>query len=188
MTEFYGEKKAKYIFIPVPIFMNGGWGLRIQTVEGEISHYIGGPHGLQGRFPVFNKDRLRYLVFHEFGHSFVNPLVHEHMNQINKYKHLFSYMKEDMAKLTYPNWEVTVFEHIVRAGETLLLEIAGFKDQSQRAYQRSINSGFVMLPQFRDKMVLYQKNREKYPTFRSFFPELLEVLQDDYNFSHKKRP
>ena len=178
ITDLYGEEKAKYIFTPVPLFLTGGWGLQIETEEGKISFYIGGPHRIEGGFPMYNKNRVRYLVFHEFGHSFVNPIVHDHMDQINKYDYMYEYMQEDMAKLTYQSWEVTVFEHIVRAGETILLELAGFERESRNAFASSVYKGFRLLPQFKQKMELYLQSREKYPTFRSFFPEMLKVFAE----------
>jgi hypothetical protein len=100
------------------------------------------------------------------------------MDQINQYQYMYEYMKEDMAKLTYHGWETTVHEHMVRAGEVILLDLAGFERQSQVAFRSSVNKGFRLLPQFKQKMEIYLKSREKYPTFRSFFPEMLKVFQE----------
>ena len=152
MKDFYGEEKANFVFIPVPLFHRGGYAALRETKEGQVVYCIGGPHKLENGFPVYESKIIRFIVFHEFGHTFTKPVVNEYEDQLNKYKHLFKYMKKSMKKLTYTDWITTCDEHFVRCGEYFLLRLAGFPEESQESYERDLKQGFLLLPFLKEKM------------------------------------
>ena len=178
MMDFYGEEKAHFVFIPVPLFHSGGYGVQIEYEGGKIPYFFGGPHKLEDGFPVYDAAELRILVFHEFGHSFVNPVVYEHASQLNRYEDFYQYMKKEMSRQGYGSWLSVCHEHLVRTGDSFLLERAGFPEERKKNFQADLDSGFVLLPFLREKMELYVNNRDKYPSFRSFFPEIIKVFQE----------
>ena len=178
MMDFYGEEKAGFVFIPVPLFHSGGYGVQIESERGQIPYFFGGPLKLEVGFPVYDAAELRVLVFHEFGHSFVNPVVYDHASQLNKYEDLYQYIKKEMSSQGYGSWLSVCHEHLVRTGESFLLELAGFPDASKNNFEADLDSGFVLLPFLREKMEMYVNNRGKYPSFRSFFPEIIKVFEE----------
>lgn len=178
MMDFYGERKANFVFIPVPLFHGGGYGAQIETEKGKVSYYLGGPQKVENKFPVYDIKRIKALVFHEFGHSFVNPVVYDNAGELNRYKSFFQYMKKEMERQAYGNWITACHEHLVRTGESFLLELAGFPEEAKRNYKNNLERGFSLLPFFREKMEFYLKNRDKYPSFRDFFPEIIKVFEE----------
>ena len=45
-------------------------------------------------------------------------------------------------------------------------------------FQREISHGFLWTKDLTDLLETYENNRDKYPTFESFFPEFVKFLND----------
>jgi hypothetical protein len=177
MEAFYGEQKSRFVFVPAPLFHSGGYGMELDKGGETVAYYIGGPHALEDGFPVFRQPALRRLVFHEFGHAFVNSLVYAHSEELEKYDSLFTHIAQSMGNLGYGNWPTAFHEHVIRAGESLLLRAAGFADEAAEAYDANLVSyGFKLLPFVTSGLEEYQSDRKTYGSFREYFPELLAVL------------
>ena len=177
IMDFYGEEKSMFVFIPVPLFLSGGYAAQRDTAEGQVVYYIGGPHKLDNDFPVYDQRLLRILVFHEFGHTFTKPVVNDYEDRLKEYRHLFKYMRKSMKELTYSDWITTCDEHFVRCGEYFLKKLAGFPEEAQKGYERDLQRGFLLLPYIREKMEIYVNSRDQYPSFRDFFPNFFEVFE-----------
>lgn len=73
-----------------------------------------------------NEQKLRELSVHEFGHSFVNPIVAKLPEMTFKQtEKLFEPLKSKMEPQGYNDWKVCVYEHFVRAGEIFISEKLG---------------------------------------------------------------
>ncbi|HUS85930.1 MAG TPA: DUF4932 domain-containing protein [Bacteroidales bacterium] len=178
MQDFYGGQISDFVFIPVPLFL-GGYGYQLEREEGKTAFYFGGPHSIDQGLPVFEPKLLRILIFHEFGHSFVNPVVYDFEQELNAYSSLFEYMKKDMRRQAYGEWTTVCHEHLVRTGEIFLNKLAGFPEEAEEIYNSYYESRkFLFLPFFREKMDYYCSHRDEYPSFRSYFPELLKVFEE----------
>ena len=188
MEKYYGEKSEKFVFVPVILFHGGGYGGRQITSEGKISYYFGGPHKVENDIPVFNEKKTRRLVFHEFGHSFVNNVVDQYKDEINKYSHFFKYIERNMSRQAYSSWLISMYEHFVRLGEYVLLDMAGFKDENISNYKSNLKRGFVFLPFLKDKVNEYLSDRKKYSSFRTFFPKFIDVFKNVTPVFDKKIP
>jgi hypothetical protein len=175
MMEYYGEKREKFVFIAAPLFHGGGYGTQAKTASGDTVYYFGGPQILDEGFPVYLPGMLKSLVFHEFGHSFVSPVINEFNSGLDKYRAFSKHIHVDSA---YGSWGLICEEHFVRMGETLLLRIAGFPEEGDRNMKANIYRGLALLPFLLEKMDIYLQNRDRYPTFRSYFPELLKVFEE----------
>lgn len=178
MMDFYGEDKAQFTFIPAPMFKWVSFGPQLKTADGEIPHFISTFTKYENGNPYFTEERLRMLIFHEFGHSFVNPVCEKYRTQIFNHVDFFEYLKKDMSAIAYPDWFPTFHEHIVRTGENLLLEKAGFEEEAKENYKENYRKGFYLLPFFKDKMLYYDQNRDQFESFEQFFPELLKVFEE----------
>lgn len=129
LDNYYGMKVNSYNIVLTPMFHNGGYGPGVKGENGLLDIYgIIGPFDTvrneEGKMvPVYSSDTLRYLVWHEFGHSFVNPTTEKYVDEINKYSNLYPPIKDIMQSQAYGTWETCVNEHIVRAVTTRLTYI-----------------------------------------------------------------
>lgn len=178
MMEYYNEEKARFVFILAPLFDRVSFGPQLNTSEGKVSHFISAFTRYENGRPFFTAERLRMLIFHEYGHSFVNPVCETYRKELFEHEELFQFIKEDMSAIAYPDWFPTCHEHIVRAGETLLLKRAGYATEARENYKENLRLGFAMLPFIRDKVAYYDAHRGEYSSFREYFPELLKVFSE----------
>lgn len=73
-----------------------------------------------------DKQRLRELSVHEFGHSFVNPSVDKLPEKlITETEGLLEPMRLVMSNQGYNTWRACLYEHFVRAGEIMIAEKIG---------------------------------------------------------------
>jgi hypothetical protein len=124
-----------------------------------------------------NEKRIRELSTHEFGHSFVNPVVDQLPEElISQTASLFETIKEDMAKQGYPEWKYSLYEHFVRAGEILIAKNMGHtKEANQLQKQYIENRKFIYLPDILE--VLHQYNSQKSISYQQALGQAMEKLK-----------
>jgi hypothetical protein len=148
---YYGMEKNSYNVILSPLFGPVGYGPRIQSENGGYDIYsIQGTISIEDDIPVFgNIDIFKGMVYHEFSHSFVNPLTEEYRAELNKYKKLYDPISDTMKSMAYTNWETCVNEHIVRAVTARLILLNDGRDayDAELAVQRA--EGFFYISQYR---------------------------------------
>jgi hypothetical protein len=185
MEQFYGVAHEAYVLTPSPtLFPTWGFGGSIQVDDKKIVYNTFGPQRVlrKGgkRIIDFNsRDNIRNISVHEFAHSFVNPIADKPENRelISNYSHLFDPIKDELTKQGYANWWVCVVEHLVRLGEIRISEAMGYRANAKMLrHDYTTNRSFIYLPHLERKIVEYESNRDKYPTFEDFFPELLGVF------------
>lgn len=181
IENYYGMRQHSYNIILAPLFHPGGFGPRIERADGSFDiFYIGGPKGMENGIPTYGTEKnFRYLAWHEFSHSFVNPLFSDNKDQAKKYSALYKPIKEKMTAQAYPTWEIAVNEHIVRAVTVRLAYIYDGEKAGKQALNNERSSGFIYINGLVDKLKEYEGNRDKYATFADFYPELLTAF-DQY--------
>lgn len=170
IRNYYGFKQNSYNFIIQPLSI-GGYGIRIPAKDGKFDIY---------NFMVVPNDDAEFfqMIVHEFGHSYVNPLTEKNIDEINKYSNLFSPIKDDMAKQEYTSWKYCVNEHIVRSvAYRVLLNTFGI-EKSKQYITRDTDNKFIYINAISEKLKEYENNRDKYPTFNDFYPELIKLLKE----------
>lgn len=184
LDDYYGMEVNSYNIILAPLLHNGGYGPRIKGDNGLYDVYgIIGPSSTikdnnNVSIPQFPIDTISYLVWHEFSHSFVNPTTEKYKTEINKYSDLYTNIRKQMESQAYPNWEICVNEHIVRAITTRLTYIHNGQAAGNQAMQSEKARGFYYIESLCDSLVIYEENRDTYPTFESYYPELIKVFKD----------
>ncbi|WP_163195106.1 DUF4932 domain-containing protein [Clostridium thermarum] len=175
---YYDLKNSSYNIILAPLFHPGGFGPRVKNENGNYDVYsIQGPMSVKGNIPMFgDKDSFKYLVWHEFSHSFVNPLTEENINEINRYVQLFNPIADDMSKQAYSTWEICVNEHIVRAVTSRLTYIHQGKDEYEKVIAYEKAKGFIYIEEIVKKLEEFERDKDKYKDFKEFYPELIEVF------------
>ncbi|NIP42652.1 MAG: DUF4932 domain-containing protein [candidate division Zixibacteria bacterium] len=180
IEDYYGIKNHSYNIILALLFHPGGFGPRIERGDGSYDVYnICGPKGVDTGIPHFGTEKdFKYLAWHEFGHSFVNPLTSKYEEQVEKYSKLIGPIENQMASRAYPSWPVIVNEHVVRAVTTRLAFIYDGDKEGRRALNSERGNGFIYIYKLVDKLEEYENNRDKWPSLDDFYPELLSVFNE----------
>jgi hypothetical protein len=117
LERYFGETRRGYTIVLSPLLHHGGFGVRVRMADGGTEVYsIAGSHGVSDGRPTFGTAvDFRYLVWHEFGHAFVNPLVDLFAERVERTDALFPGLREHMRQQGYDEWRSVVYEHLVRA-------------------------------------------------------------------------
>jgi hypothetical protein len=177
LEDYYGLQEHSYNLVLVPLFHAGGFGPRVSRADGTFDLYsINGPHGVskEGEIPTFGTtESYRYLIWHEFAHSFVNPLTEAHQEEVLAHEELYRSIRGAMEDQAYTDWISAVNEHIVRAVTVRLAYRELGEAAGQAALEEELDRGFVYIEGLLDKLEIYEAQRDRYPTFTSFYPELI---------------
>lgn len=121
MENFYGISFEQYEIVPSLTLWSAGWG--IKDKYRNRATFILGP--MAENYDFGNRQNFVNLAIHEYGHSFVNPVVLENTIELTKTKSLFGPIKSDMVVQGYSNWETCMIEHFVRSSEVIMNEFIG---------------------------------------------------------------
>jgi hypothetical protein len=187
---YYSKDKYSVVFIPSRPFSKGEWqanACKVPMKNGGThitqllsSSYVEVPfaqNGVYTKFGFGDNEWLQDMTIHEFGHTFCDFNAAEIAN-LKRSAFLFSGdWEKAMQPIGYYNWDDCVNEHVVRLGEIRIAEKMGDKDRANRLRNSYIkNKQFVFIPLLEKKIVEYENNPQKYPTFKAFLPELLGVF------------
>jgi hypothetical protein len=183
LEQYYGDAKNSYNIIVMPFFKSK-WGMGWETTaDGKKNIFnITSPFDkqvvdkqkvLQAGFA--NVNEIANLSIHEFGHSFVNTLTSTEpfFSEISKFNTLFKPINNFPQ---YSDWATLFNEHVVRAGEIIVMNQLGEKAFSENT--TASYSDWVYLNHFLTQLNIYINNRDKYPTFNAFLPVLIKSLAD----------
>ncbi len=120
------------------------------------------------------------IVAHEFCHSFTNPVVDKYMDRLQPAgERLFATHGAAMRMRGYQKWDSVVYETAVRACVVSFIRSSvvdpGYMDYHLK---REVRHGFVWTEEMGNFLKKYEKNRDKYLTFESFFPEFVDFLNE----------
>jgi hypothetical protein len=141
MEKFYKVKFDNYALVPSLTIPKGmGFGLKYTLNNKTNVFNVFGAFDFQIfndtsnlKMGFGNEQKLRELSVHEFGHSFVNPVVGKLPDAtFKKTEKLFDPLKEKMEKQGYSTWKVCLYEHFVRAGEIFISEKLGDKAGAEK--------------------------------------------------------
>lgn len=191
MEDFYQQKFNRYYLVPsYNMLPTTGFGIadnrsnNIYNIFGPFSFQHFGDNTLVTGFNF--KDKLAGLSIHEFGHSFVNPILEEVPDSIKKMtNHLFEPIRELMQQQAYPTWNICLNEHFVRAGEIIIARKMGKYSEAADGLASNIKKGFRYLPFIVEELERYNiagKRRQKYSE------QVLQILlaMSSNNFSTKR--
>jgi len=129
--------------------------------------------------PVFRPGKLE-ITAHEFCHSFANPVVEKYMAQLQPAgERLYAAKAPAMKRIGYQDWRSLMYESAVRACVASYLRNSFEPEYLHNYLDTEAGYGFVWTKELSSLLRTYEANRDKYPTFESFFPEFVAFL-DDY--------
>jgi hypothetical protein len=179
LESYFGETRSAYTIVLSPLLHHGGFGPRIRMPDGSMEVYsVGGPHAASGGKPTFGtQEEFRYVVWHEFGHSFVNPLVERFGERIDRTDVLYDALRDRMHARGYGNWRTCVYEHIVRACTVRFTFRELGATEGKKALEEETSKGFAHLPALCAKLEEYEHDRARWPSLAAFFPQLVLVFE-----------
>ena len=178
LERYYGETHRSYYLI---LNINGGYGnfgTAIQTGNGKELYAIVETNTHTGDIPTYTPSiSIASLIFHEFSHGFVNPILDRYREEINKSKDLYEPIAQSMRHQAYWSWNTVVIEHIVNTLVTRVAEQYYGKPLADKTfYKLTIARRFIYTDAIIEKLKLYEKNRNQYRTFKDFVPGLITVF------------
>jgi hypothetical protein len=183
LEEFYGTKLSSYNVILSPLLHQGGYNLEFKNNSNNIEVLaIIGPNGEIEFNPIFDTDFLeKDLMIHEFGHSFVNPLVDKNKKSILELEKLYytDTLMRNAKREGYSDWISTFDEILVRTNTIIITEKYYGEESAKELLNYEINAGFNIIPMIIEIMQDYSKNRTKYPTYEDFLPILIKRLKNN---------
>ena len=128
--------------------------------------------------PVFRPAKLETTA-HEFCHSFSNPVVEKHLEQLRPAgEKLYAAKAPAMKRIGYQNWQSLMYESAVRACVASYMRNSFAPESLQRYLDEETGKGFVWTKELSNRLLIYEASRNKYPTFESFFPEFVAFFHE----------
>jgi hypothetical protein len=121
---------------------------------------------------------LRGMVWHEFGHSFSNPVVSRHQEDWEPYAALFEPLREAMGRQAYRQWSSCVIEHVNRAHVARITRQALGDAAAEAVLGEEERHGFRYIRALYRRLEEYEAARDKYPSMDDFGVRLLSVFRE----------
>jgi hypothetical protein len=169
MEHFYQMHLDSYILVPSLTIPPGmGFGIKYNAGNEIHAYHVFGAFGIpsftdttQLDMGFGDKQHLLELSTHEFGHSFVNPVINSLPDSlIINTKQLYDPIKEAMSNQGYTTWKACLTEHFVRAGEIMIARNLGNSADAARLKEYYMNGRkFIYLPVILEALETYNLNR-----------------------------
>jgi len=174
LEAFFGEQQDRYVIVVAPFVGQHAFGPSVTREDGTREVYqVMNPASAPG--DAIN-GYVRNLALHEFGHSFTNPVVDAHWPAFAESEALFAPIQRQMSDQAYGTWQITVYEHVLRACEVQLHRSMFGEAESEALLQRYLSRGFWYLPPLVDALDAYVADREQWPTFSDYGEALAAVF------------
>lgn len=171
MEDFYRKRFESYNLVPSLTIPKGmGFGLNYNQKGSTTLFNLFGAFDRQSLSPdsldlgFGNRQRLQELSIHEFGHSFVNPVIDQvPQEKITGTERLFEPIRPDMGRQGYNTWKVCLYEHFVRAGEVVIAQLLSDTASAQRLRSEYMKDrSFIYLPVVIEELENYNKGTFTY--------------------------
>lgn len=174
---YFNESQNSYSIIISPSF-RGGYGPKLPASNNKYDIYsCNTTTDIKDGVPYLSKENLIYYVWHEFGHSFVNPQTEKYSDKVAVYDKLFEPIREDMAKMNYSDLNTCVNELVIRAINVRLQELYISPAASEILLNKEIANRFIYIEPIIEKLKEFEKQRDsKHITFSEFYPQLFNVF------------
>jgi hypothetical protein len=176
---FYGKEQHSYTICLVSLYNHVGFGNSLLHPDNrrEIFNTMG-PQKVENDIPFYgDKEYIKYMIRHEFSHPFVNPLTEKYRDYIEEHSHKFEEIPEIAKRNVCGEWEECINEFIVRAVTVHLAHLEG-EEAGSLAYEHEKSRGVIYLDPLLTSIRIYSDNRSQYPTFDSYYLQLLEIFRE----------
>jgi hypothetical protein len=187
LESYYNESKNSYTVTLSPSF-GGGYGIRVPSTNDGLDIYACLNVGeIKDNIPYYSKLGLSYFLWHEFSHSYVNPLTEKYKTRIKESSILFSLLETEMREIAWGSWQNCIDEHIIRAVYIRLLTLYGKENEAKSQLIREKSLHFVYIEPLIEKLKQFEIERQtKNITFSNYYPTLLSVFDSLANSDNEK--
>ncbi len=168
IESYFGEERTAYILVPTPMERPGGGTM---DPMGDNNDRI-----VASFDSTVDKEWVLYLLYHEVGHGFVNPLAERYSAVVQQYEALYPPLREAMRPWGYVNWTVALNEHVLRAQNCRLRRRLLGDAAAEAQLDQEENQGFQYIRALEAKLAEYEAQRSLYPALTDFYPVLLTAL------------
>lgn len=187
VQRFYGGSgRERFVVVPAPGNGDVAYGSRYYGPNGEREFYatVNVMQVDEDGRPAFSVGYAPLLV-HEFGHSYVTPLIVERYDELRPAGELLlQTFRDQMAPHGYLEGSTVIHESIIRAGVARYKLAHVGPDAARRELDRQRRLGFAWIGDLYELLGTYEQNRRRYPTFADFFP----VLRDYFSRLPERLP
>ncbi|MGM0396102.1 MAG: DUF4932 domain-containing protein [Bacillota bacterium] len=168
VEDFYGKPIQNSIITVTPHAKNA-YGVSIDLKTGSLE--VLPTLGVYDDHEIF----INVLV-HEISHTYVNPLTAQQGEVLEETEVLYGPIKKEMSNQAYTTWETIVNEHIVRANTAIMLRDILGEVAYENALAKDRERGFKYIDEIVESITYYTENRDNYPTFEDYHPEIMKVF------------
>ena len=171
MEKFYGSEAQRYYLVPCPFMQNSATHVEVKNREvGWRYYYLAGGDMFSDSF--YNV----YFAFHEFSHSFVEPISSKYSDRISELEYLYKPLRERFQQMGYRNWDRAFNEHLVTAGQLHLTRQVFGEEKKDKMMEGEKRNGFKLIERFFGYLEDYDNNRGTYGHLEAFYPRIMEAL------------
>lgn len=176
LEHFYGYNQNSYTVILSTLLHTGGYGTIKNYEDGVGDIYsILGPD-LEGG--TFSNPTL--MLYHEFGHSFVNYLSEANKSEISKYSFILKGNESKLSARAYQGVETVINEYIVRVVDVKIKVKLNSNIDLTKYYDYEEVNGFEYIRDFDKAIGYYLENRDIYNEFSEYYLELLSNINEHW--------
>ena len=162
-------------------FLNGPSNYGPRFTDGELHEkyaIVGMPLPDADGNPVFHPRKMQSSRMSSVIHSPILSWRSTWISYSPPGEKLYAAKAPAMKGIGYQNWQSLMYESAVRACVASYIRDS-FKPEDLQDYLcEEACRGFVWTRQLSNLLQTYEGNRDKYPTFESFFPEFIARLND----------
>jgi len=175
---FYGKKQKSYNIVLVSLYSSCGYGNSLKCENDMLELFCTiGPRKVINKSPLFgDPGYLKTMVRHEFSHPFINPLTEKNWDYIKDYSSNYNSIPEMAKKQVCGDWQECINEFIIRSITTQLAYNEG-DDLGLKTYISEKSNGVIYIDSLLNKIGYYQLNRDKFPTFESYYLTILDTFK-----------
>lgn len=164
LEQFYEMKEKKYN-VTLSILANGGFGFQ----KDNILYYFRGVNFNGNQYEM--KDfRFIICLFHEYSHSFINPLVDKYYEKFQNLDFLLKEAIECGLPNCYKKEKTILYEYFVRANSVILASKYVEKDKIEDELEWFNEMGFIYIE---DIIALTKRNLEMGVDYENIFLNVL---------------
>lgn len=176
LEQEYGKEQGSYQLM-ISALMKGNFGIQFEDEKTKQAH-------LYAVLTTCGFSISPNILFHEFSHPFINPLTEKYADLVAIYQEAYERLKP--YKLPgfgsgYGDWQECVNEHLVRAMVIHLLRKCNLHEEAKEQLRQDLYCGYKYIPLLLENYEYYDKNRETYPDFETYYPELLKVFSKEFD-------